>query len=921
MFDVVSGTTLRFASLVAAVVGTSTYVFGILYVSVPAKASATAVAFEGCGRVSENDPYSVERGRLVAECVAGVRRDQARWVLVGLALLALTAAALYLLTPWWIRRRSRLVPIDGPRFSALTAALRDLSAEAGLRTAPEFLLDPAAGSPGGLAFGHLRRHFVRLNAGLIPLRMTQPAVFRAVVLHELAHLRNRDVDMAYATMALWRAFFAVAMVPILIVTLYPAPGRNYLQSLLDPGLRLAALAVVVYLARNAVLRSRELYADARAAKAGAGEGLRAALARMKPAIGWRRRLGVHPDPQARLGILREPLLLLRPRPAELVETGITTMIAVGALNFFAWTGLGTLASHVTASLAALLIAAMLTAVAWRAEISSARAAVMPAALALGGGLLIGDQLTISNSTSSWGVFGSAPAANQLPLPGSVAIGAFSLTSALVAAVVLVLAIAWQAAISSAGAQAWLPRLRSPSTRAAWLTGATVTAIPLAAWFRIWFDSHTVPFLIGRTYHVVAGPGEQIWTGPLWSALSLTYPPLTLFMALPLAIPVLILAWLYPLAARTATVWPAARTGLFAAATFTAVLLAYRAALHMHAAGLAATEGFAVYYSFSVIAAAVVAMAVAAAATTGLAQGQLAAFLSGIACTAAILGSQLLGGCVTAIQLGSSACALSADWGFTWFLLRHILIQGAIAALLLQALTAATTRLRLAPRIAVMAGVLAAFTLGVGATHATAPPASAPPAPTASAPAAPGDPHKALQTAISGLPPSWIPKPPSESSPSTLDNPACQPLYDEAYGKALDARPHDMATAAYTNNGKLALSTFDITIKTFRSPLDDSPFTQADVAVADCPRFRVTTSSGFEVDITAQKGTAPGIGDKSWRADLTLTSTSGGVDTRARHISVLVRTGQTMIVASMVAVNEPLNDAVLLAAISRAVAVL
>ena len=37
--------------------------------------------------------------------------------------------------------------------------------------------------------------------------------FRAVVLHELAHLRNGGVDVTYATIALWRMFLVLALLP------------------------------------------------------------------------------------------------------------------------------------------------------------------------------------------------------------------------------------------------------------------------------------------------------------------------------------------------------------------------------------------------------------------------------------------------------------------------------------------------------------------------------------------------------------------------------------------------------------------------------------------------------------------------------------------------------------------------------------
>lgn len=50
---------------------------------------------------------------------------------------------------------------------------------------------------------------------------TDPSAFRAVMLHELAHLRNRDVDKTYFTIGIWRAFVVVALIPFLILNLHP----------------------------------------------------------------------------------------------------------------------------------------------------------------------------------------------------------------------------------------------------------------------------------------------------------------------------------------------------------------------------------------------------------------------------------------------------------------------------------------------------------------------------------------------------------------------------------------------------------------------------------------------------------------------------------------------------------------------------
>ena len=50
---------------------------------------------------------------------------------------------------------------------------------------------------------------------MVALAYTDPEAVRAIVLHELSHIRNRDVDQTYFTMALWYAFLLVAVIPLL----------------------------------------------------------------------------------------------------------------------------------------------------------------------------------------------------------------------------------------------------------------------------------------------------------------------------------------------------------------------------------------------------------------------------------------------------------------------------------------------------------------------------------------------------------------------------------------------------------------------------------------------------------------------------------------------------------------------------------
>src|SRR5258705_11090935 len=76
--------------------------------------------------------------------------------------------------------------------------------------------------------------------------------FRAVLLHELAHIRNGDLNKTYFAVATWYAFMAVALAPFLL-----AMSRDFLSAQIW---RALALVLLVYLSRTAVLRVRETYA-------------------------------------------------------------------------------------------------------------------------------------------------------------------------------------------------------------------------------------------------------------------------------------------------------------------------------------------------------------------------------------------------------------------------------------------------------------------------------------------------------------------------------------------------------------------------------------------------------------------------------------------------------------------------------------
>ncbi|MCG6494051.1 M48 family metalloprotease [Kitasatospora sp. A2-31] len=169
-------------------------------------------------------------------------------------------------------------PESGPRES-LTEHLSRLVVQTGLRRPPGFVVDAGASSAGAVAFGRGGRHSVCLDGNLVMRRDRQPKMFEAVVLHELAHIRNGDVDIAYVVVALWRIYLPVVLLPCQLVTCWAllkgllwgtergcSPEAELRSGMAALSLSLAALT---YLALADILRRRELVADLDAVAFGA----------------------------------------------------------------------------------------------------------------------------------------------------------------------------------------------------------------------------------------------------------------------------------------------------------------------------------------------------------------------------------------------------------------------------------------------------------------------------------------------------------------------------------------------------------------------------------------------------------------------------------------------------------------------------
>ncbi|WP_282793217.1 M48 family metalloprotease [Streptomyces sp. CC224B] len=586
------GTTSRLILLSAAVGVGGLYVFLQTYFLVPRNTDFFFGTFSRCfqdPRIAlpeRSDGGYEESRRLLVRCQQPAFVDQAQWVGLGFLLLCGASLAWYATHPWWVTRRrcARLPAVpslrarslarfprrDDPHERDMAEYLDHLCHAVGVHPAPVWLLDTSARTASGLAFGLPRRRYVIIDAPLVPYFATDRDLFRLVLAHELAHLRHHDVDKTYLAFGIWWAFLTVAVLPFGVLTVYHAASGG--PPALPPGIvpylvdvphalgLMAALTLLVQLVRNAVLRARELHADALAAAHGVVDG--AAVVRRallpEPAAPGRgpvrralsglvRRLGYWPTPATRRRVLLDPTLLTRPTVGEMLGAGIVAGVftasadtVLDTLFRLLWGKLNTRSGDLTVGCAiGAGLTGVLAAAVWRAVAVSDRAPGPPRAAVvwalpagLVGGYLVGAGLPLLTDGTALPATGLETQGFAWLLPA----GPVLLAGAACVTV-------WLVSV----ARGLLPHARG---RGPLYAVVATSVVSFAPWFAVWYSlrrDHA-----SAAFRPVAGDAPDVGSSIGWYAAlarwtGSTWPPLTVQGRLPLALVGLSLIWLVPLA--------------------------------------------------------------------------------------------------------------------------------------------------------------------------------------------------------------------------------------------------------------------------------------------------------------------------------------------------------------------------------------
>ncbi|MDS1270738.1 M48 family metalloprotease [Lipingzhangella sp. LS1_29] len=416
-FQVPSATSVRFLVLITATLGATLPLAQLLVDAARQLNLLPAHGRAGCVAEAQAQVGVLPDQELLATylaCAEAATRGDAVLLLGVVLLPPLLGVAFYTAHPVLLRRRLRaLCPsVHAALYRQVVTALRDAELPNPQRV--RVLVTP--GTTGGArAFGAWGRYWIAVDRSLlVPAHDPGPPspTADAVLQHEAAHLRNRDIDITYLTIGVWWGFATVAGLTLALLPFADEPATRWVVPLL------LALAVLGY-ARARVLRIREYYADARA---GQRADVRAALVVvLERALAVRQTSGTvrwwdrlrrnHPVARRRVAALRDPRLLLRGEPVALVIVGCAVSLGTPGLYMliigFTVDDPGWIASHVTGVAAGVPLAVVLTLTMWRATLgfllgTERQPTAWRAGVSLTAGVLVGQLLLPGLPETTWG---------------------------------------------------------------------------------------------------------------------------------------------------------------------------------------------------------------------------------------------------------------------------------------------------------------------------------------------------------------------------------------------------------------------------------------------------------------------------------------------------------------------------------------
>ena len=160
-----------------------------------------------------------------------------------------------------------------------------------------------------------------------------------IVVHELSHIRNKDIDKTYFSLALVLSFILVTLIPLFLGNM-ASLFRDFFGNISFVIWQLFGDILyipIIYITLASILRSREIYADARVLLSNEqNEALRNELISLSPPKNkfLTGIFDLHPNPAWRVRVFDEPHLLFGSNLWDAFLAGFISTFALGELDNF-----------------------------------------------------------------------------------------------------------------------------------------------------------------------------------------------------------------------------------------------------------------------------------------------------------------------------------------------------------------------------------------------------------------------------------------------------------------------------------------------------------------------------------------------------------------------------------------------------------
>jgi Zn-dependent protease with chaperone function len=402
-------TTTRYLAFLAALLSAGVFVGGFVYnqiqgehwVRVVINCAAQAQQAKGSLPILQAD---LEQVALESKCRGTAELGRAAYALSGIGVAGAGALVVVYLAPVIVRRRRRLHEL-GPSLKESSDRFATLASEAGIRGALR-VERGSARQHDAFSYGPPGRPRIVLPPAVV-VRWRDRELFDPLVRHELAHVRHRDVALAWLVRSAWYALLPLLALPVVVALV--SGDHSILGDFLW---RAILLGLTVLFVSTALLRSREYDADLRAAQM-AGEidsltsVLRRSPGRAKPS--WLRYVvGRHPTPDQRAFVLQNPeraadITFLDGFSAAFLAGLLLPPVANVLVVIFTGWGRTDLGNYIAALLAGPLLGGSVGLGLWRAaatgRVAGVGVRVAPVAAGVAAGLALGQFASLENTGS------------------------------------------------------------------------------------------------------------------------------------------------------------------------------------------------------------------------------------------------------------------------------------------------------------------------------------------------------------------------------------------------------------------------------------------------------------------------------------------------------------------------------------------